>query len=144
MQRALRQFFCLLMLSILAGLLTWAFHPNAPEWDPRRQAEGAVAADFARAHAGEILWIDARPEEDYREQHIPGAVLLNEDDWEGGLMRLFDVWEPGQTLVVYCGAEACRTSQTVMWRLRKELQDDAVYYLEGGWDAWAEGGGLEP
>lgn len=136
MNRMLRQFICLLVVSVLLGLLTWAFHSRAPEWAGDWSLEGSVSHAFVETHWDTILWVDARSAWEYDEDHMPGAVLLNEDDWEGGLERLFEVWDPGQILVVYCGAEACMTSRTVMLRLREELGEDSVYYLDGGWDAW--------
>ncbi|MCC5835812.1 MAG: hypothetical protein JJU20_13865 [Opitutales bacterium] len=141
MNRMLRQFLCLLILSIGAGLLTWAFHPRAPQWTGGWSAEGAVSHAFVESNWDQILWIDARSAREYDEGHMPGAVLVNEDDWEGGLERLFEVWDPGQILVVYCGAEACMTSRAVMHRLREELHEDSVYYLDGGWDLWQATGG---
>lgn len=128
------------VLSLIAGLLTLAVHPRAPNWDPWNPEEGAWSIDDALAADSPILWIDARSEEEYFTGHIPGAILVNEDDWESGLGRLFEVWEPEQVLVVYCGAEACMSSRVVMRRLREDLQEDKIYYLEGGWSVWRAAG----
>lgn len=139
----IRQFICLALLSVVAGLLTWAFHPNAPSWTGGWSSEGAVSHAFVVSNQDRILWVDARSESEFEAGHIAGAILVNEDDWEAGLMRLFDVWDMEQILIIYCGAEACQSSLRVMERLRAELGEDEIYYLKGGWKAWqaTDGGG---
>lgn len=83
----------------------------------------------------EVLWLDARSSKKYEMKHIPGAVLVNAKDWEASLGRLFEVFQPGQTIVVYCN-KGCSSSRAVASRLRDELGQENVYYLDGGMDIW--------
>jgi rhodanese-related sulfurtransferase len=140
MVTTIRQAVLIALLSLVAGLLTMAFHPLSPKWQPWNPEEGALSLEEVLAIADTVLWIDARTDDEFIAGHIPGAILVNEDDWEGGLGRLFEVWEPDQVLIVYCGAESCMSSRVVMRRLREDLQDENIYYLEGGWSVWQAAG----
>lgn len=110
------------------------------EWAPLPWAEPALAAgeiaDDARAL--DVIWLDARPLDEFESEHIAGAIFFNEADWDSGLMRLMEVWltQP-RPIVVYCGSENCGTSQRVAERLREALPDAEIYSLKGGWDVWA-------
>lgn len=83
----------------------------------------------------DVLWLDARTRVKYEIKHIPGAVLVNAKEWEASLARLFEVFEPGQTMIVYCN-KGCSSSRTVAARLRQELGQDNIFYLHGGMDSW--------
>lgn len=137
---AVRQSLLIVIVSLIAGLLTLAVHPLSPKWQPWSAQEGALSLEGVLQLSEPILWIDARSDDEFFAGHIPEAILVNEDDWEAGLVRLFAVWEPEQVLIVYCGAEACMSSRVVMRRLREDLQQENIYYLEGGWSVWAAAG----
>jgi len=83
----------------------------------------------------EPLWLDARTQKDYDKKHVPGSLLMTFEDWEGSLARLFEVFDPEMTIVVYCGP-GCDSSKAVAKRLREELGVDTVYFLKGGMQAW--------
>ena len=104
-------------------------------WAEPELAAGEIQLVDARAL--EVLWIDARSEDDYLAEHIPGAILLNEDHWETGIIELMGTWlmQPSP-IVVYCGSESCGTSKRIADRLREALPDAEIYSLKGGWDAW--------
>ena len=40
-----------------------------------------VTVDQARAWGDAAIWIDARPEDEFARDHVPGALSLNEDRW---------------------------------------------------------------
>jgi rhodanese-related sulfurtransferase len=82
-----------------------------------------------------ILWIDARSEKEFQADHIPGALWLNETDFESGIDGLLDRWSPETALVVYCSSKTCNASQHLASRL-KQSGFSVVYVLEGGWEAW--------
>ena len=132
--RVLREGFLLFLLALLAGVATALFHPRAPGYAEGRPEAGAI-------HLSQIpdpvLWVDARSRRDFEDGHIPGAILLNEDDWDDHLMEFFEVWDPDVPVVVYCGAEACLSSKAVADRLRRELDGVGTFlYLSGGWEEW--------
>ncbi len=92
----------------------------------------------ARRWGSNAIWIDARPEAEFAKEHIPGAILLNEDRWNELLPQMLATWSPEKRVVVYCSREGCGSSREVARRLRKEAQMKKVFVLEGGWEAWRE------
>jgi len=82
------------------------------------------------------LWIDARPEEEFRAGHIPDALPLNTEQWDSQLPGVLDHWRPERKLVVYCSKKTCGASREVARRLRDEVGLKNVYVLDGGWEAW--------
>ena len=97
-------------------------------------AEGELTLDEALAL--EPLWIDARSAEEHAAGHIPGALLLNEDDWDKGFAALLDAWDFEQPLVIYCSSQTCDASHAVAERLKNHLRFDQIYVLQGGWETW--------
>ncbi len=86
--------------------------------------------------AGEaVLWVDARRRDVFEAEALPGAVWLSEDDWSAGYLDFLSRWEDGVRVVVYCDGAGCEASDAVAERLRGD-GFEAVYVLEGGWDAW--------
>ena len=95
-----------------------------------------VRVDQAREWGDSVIWIDARPDDQFARDHVPGAILLNEDRWNELLPQFLAVWSPGKKIVVYCSAQSCDLAREVAERLRKEAQIPDVFVLEGGWEAW--------
>ncbi len=85
-----------------------------------------------------VLWVDARPNEEFARGHIPGALALNEDDWNGLLPQVLAAWSPERKLVVYCSRKSCNASHAVAERLRHEAGLKNVDVLPGGWEEWKE------
>jgi rhodanese-related sulfurtransferase len=81
------------------------------------------------------LFVDARSQEAFEESHYPGAIHLSEDNWDTGLGRVVQAWEPGLPVIVYCGGDGCASSRKLAERLRTELGLDPVYWLVDGWEA---------
>lgn len=81
------------------------------------------------------LWIDARGANDFAQGAMPGALLLNEDNWSQSIATVLEQWHPGRSIIVYCGSRACSASHAVAKRLRgAEYQLEPVYVLRGGWE----------
>lgn len=126
----------LLLLAVISGAATWALHPDTPAWNRKPLDEGAIRLESVHTLATPILWVDARSVEDFETDHVPGAILLNEDIWDDGMGAFLDHWSPETTVVVYCSSDGCQASKHVARRLREEMQIDNIYYLEGGWETW--------
>jgi len=96
-----------------------------------------VTVEQARELGDTAIWVDARPDEEFAKDHVPGAILLNEDRWNELLPEFLAAWAPGKKkTVVYCSSLSCNASREVARRLRKEAQLSDVFVLEGGWEAW--------
>jgi rhodanese-related sulfurtransferase len=133
MRLALRQVIAILALALLPAVATGLWHPRRPAW----QSDEVTPAS-AIAWGRSVLWIDARPDADFAQGHIPGAVPLNEDRWDELLPEVLDHWDTTRKIVVYCSSLSCQTSHDVARRLREEEGIPNVFVLEGGWEAWQQ------
>lgn len=135
--RALRQLALLLALALPPAIVSGAIQLRYQKPEPLPENEVALAT--AQAWGDRILWVDARPRARFEREHIPGAVLLNEDEWVRLVGPFLDEWEPGKNIVVYCDGESCDASHAVARRIKDELQvDSPIWVLHGGWDAWLQ------
>lgn len=132
------QFVILVLLAVLAGGVNGFLNPKVPAWNPNELGDGEVSLVIVRSWEGPVLWIDARSEEAFAEEHIPGAVLLNLDEFDALLPGFFDVWEGNEKLIVYCDSRQCGASEAVALRLREDLAMEEVFVLKGGWSEWKE------
>lgn len=82
-----------------------------------------------------ILWLDSRKKSKYESGTIDGAIWVSYKDWEGSLMKIFESFEPGQNIIVYCNP-TCSTSRNLAKQLRQEMGQENIYYLKGGYEAW--------
>ena len=134
-RRALRQLALLLALAVVPAAISgftqlkWQGNPDELQPDEVRPATARMWGDA-------VLWVDARSRKKYEEGHIPGAVLLNEEEWDACVAPFLDVWDPAKRIVVYCDGGQCDASQAVAERLRNDLQLGTVNILKGGWEAW--------
>ena len=136
MRSLLRQSLLLLGLAFLPAVGQALYLRDTVSWrSPVPPSEMATIAD-TRGWGNNVIWIDARPEEEFAQEHIPGALLLNEDRWNELLPPMLAAWSPEKRVVVYCSSESCGSSREVARRLRNDAQLKNVFVLEGGWEAW--------
>ncbi|MDZ4404862.1 rhodanese-like domain-containing protein [Prosthecobacter sp.] len=140
MLRSIRQAFILLLLASAAAWATHAWHPRAPALylveEPLRNDEVSMQVIQER-WKGDVLWIDARIQEQYDAAHIPGALLLNEQGFEQQLFNYLDGLQVNtKPIVVYCSAAKCDASRKVLERLKQMLPIENAFVLKGGWKAW--------
>jgi len=89
-----------------------------------------------RAQAGEWVLVDARDEEQYNAQHIPGAVSLPGNAYPEMIEFFAEEQGRNKTIVVYCGTEDCDLSTELAVRLRDEASFVDIRILDGGFLAW--------
>jgi len=111
------------------------FHDKV-SWQSPIPASEMVTLTQARAWDKNTIWVDARPDAEFEREHIPGAVLLNEDRWNELLPRFLTMWSPEKRVVVYCSSQSCNASREVARRLRDEAQLKNVFVLQGDWEEW--------
>jgi rhodanese-related sulfurtransferase len=128
----------LISLAILPAIGEAIYFRDKVSWRSPVPASEMVTVAQARAWADNAIWVDARPEEEFQRDHIPGAVLLNEDRWNELLPQFLPKWSPEKKVVVYCNAQSCNASREVAHRLRDEAQLKNVFVLEGGWEEWVK------
>lgn len=135
MPRALGwQVLLLLGLAFLPGITQAVYFRERVSWQSPVPASEMVTVEQAKAWGDNVLWLDARPNEQFAEAHYPAALPLNQEHWNEMLPPIFAAWKPEKRIVVYCGSESCGTSREVAQRLRDEAHWENVYVLTGGWD----------
>jgi len=139
---AIRQALILTTLALLPALGEAIYFRDKVSWQSRLSASEIVTVDQARSWGDNVMWVDARPAEEFEHDHIPGAILLNEDSWNELLPQFLGQWSPERRVVVYCSAQSCNAAAEVGRRLREEAQlkdnegKNCVFVLEGGWEEW--------
>lgn len=138
MKALLRQSAALLALALLPALVEAVYLRDKIPWQARVAESNFVEVTTARGWGDAVLWVDARPSEEFERDHIPGAVSLNEDRWSEGLSEfLGSKWSPEKKIVVYCSAASCNLAEDVARRLRDEAKlPNEIRILKGGWEAW--------
>ena len=141
---AIRQALILIALALVPALGQAIYFRNQVSWRSRVSASEIVSVDQARSWGDNAMWVDARPAEEFEHDHIPGAILLNEDSWNELLSQFLGQWSPDKRVVVYCSAQSCNAAAEVARRLREEAQlkdnegKNCVFVLEGGWEEWVK------
>jgi rhodanese-related sulfurtransferase len=125
----------ILVSALIPAGLTAAFHPQRPAWTQETLAPGEERLPTVLAWGESVLWVDARSADEYRADHVPGAISLNLEGWDELLPNFLDQWSPDKKVVVYCSAATCELSHEVAERLRKN-GITSVFVLKGGWEAW--------
>ena len=138
MKALLRQSAVLIALALLPAVVQALYLREKIPWQSRVAESDFVEVDTARGWAANIIWVDARPSEEFERGHIPGAVSLNEDRWVEGLSQFLGTqWSPRKKIVVYCSAASCNLAEDVARRLREEAKlPNDIRILKGGWEAW--------
>jgi rhodanese-related sulfurtransferase len=134
--RALRQALLLIALAFLPAIGEAIYFRDKVSWRSPVPSSEMVKVAQARAWGDGAIWVDARPDNEFEHEHVPGALLLNEDRWNELLPQFLAAWSPDKKVVVYCSTQGCNASREVARRLRNEAQLKSVFVLEGGWEEW--------
>lgn len=128
----------LLGIACLPAICQAVFYGASAPWQKPAVREGEVELAQVEAWGANVMWVDARPEAQFQERHIPGAILLNEDRWNELLPAFLQQWSPEKQIVVYCSSQSCAASHDVARRLQEEagLPKETIHVLHGGWEAW--------
>ncbi len=105
-------------------------------WQSRDRESEMVDVDRAQSWGANAMWVDARPGNEFERDHVPGAILLNEDRWNELLPQFLGQWSPEKKVIVYCSSQSCNASREVARRLRDEAGLKDVFVLRDGWEAW--------
>lgn len=132
--QAFRQLGLLLLLALGPALISGVI--QLKRTGPA-DTQNEVAASEVRSWGDKVQWVDARPRTKFEEGHLPGAVSLNEDEWDRLVPDFLDAWEPEKIVVVYCDGGSCDASHAVARRLREELKLENVKVLKGGLKEWS-------
>jgi rhodanese-related sulfurtransferase len=131
-----RQTLVLLALAMVPGIGQAVYYRDRVSWNAPAIAPDEVTLEQAQSWGDTVLWVDARPTEQFEREHIPAALSLNEDSWDELLPQMLAQWSPEKHVVVYCSSQSCAASHDVARRLREEAGLKNVYVLHGGWEGW--------
>lgn len=136
-KKAVQQCSVLMLLSVGAAVAAHFFHPQAPSWylENTPLAEDELLMEQVRQQFGDnVLWLDARPTDQYHTSHLPGAHLLNEQGFDDQLFELLELLQTNdKPVVIYCGGERCEASRKIKQRLLDSFPLENVWVLKGGW-----------
>lgn len=136
----IRQILFLLGIALIPAIGQAICYRGTASWHEPPADSALVSVAEAKAWGASVLWIDARSEEQFAKAHVPGALRLEEGDWNGPLRKVLDAWSPERKVVVYCSRLTCNASHEVAERLRHEVGLKNVYVLQGGWEEWEKSG----
>jgi rhodanese-related sulfurtransferase len=136
--RAVGEALILIALAFLPAIGQGFYFRNRVSWESPIPASELVTVDQARAWGEGAIWVDARPDDEFARDHVPGAFSLNEDHWNDLLGQFLPNWSPDKKVVVYCSAESCNAARDVAKRLRDEAELKDVFVLQGGWEEWVK------
>ncbi len=134
---AARQAIVLIALASLPAIGQGFYFRDKVSWESPIPASELVTVDQAKAWGDSAIWVDARPDDEFARDHVPGALSLNEDHWNDLFPAFRERWSPEKKIVVYCSAESCSLARDVAKKLREEEQlPNDIRVLQGGWEEW--------
>jgi rhodanese-related sulfurtransferase len=136
-----RSWLGILGIATLLAVAALVLDPRLRDLLRNAPAADETTLESAHAHAGPLLWLDARPTADFARAHIPESLPLNLDDWDAQIVEVISRWQPGTRVIVYCDDRACGSSRSVAEKLRREYRFDDVRILRGGWSTWQKAEG---
>ncbi|MBN1355332.1 hypothetical protein JXA40_03570 [bacterium] len=165
MSRSVIEMIILMSLSVLIGLLANVVSPvGIPlfgNWDP---AEGILHAGgpcaprtseisdeeilTAYIDPANILFVDARPEQDYIASHISRAISFPLEQFEEYLPDFLARYPTGKQIVIYCSGIGCTDSHELSKNLEPFGYQNVRIY-SAGYEGWVAAGrpvkgGVEP
>ena len=133
---AIRQALLLSALAFVPAIGEAIYFRDKVSWQSPDRSSEMVNLDQAQSWGANAIWVDARPDNEFEQGHVPGAIPLNEDRWNELLPTLLAQWSLEKKIVVYCSSQSCNASREVARRLRDEAGLKEVFVLQGGWETW--------
>ncbi len=149
MRPSLYKLLTLLFLPLICGLFVIALHPEgihtrlllpAPSVHDTKADITIVSADsaFQLLMSESVIFLDARPQEEWQIDHIPQARSLELQNYYTGDATLDD-WDSSQAYILY-GFDDTTTDSTILAGAMISAGFDNVMILFGGLSAWLEFG----
>jgi len=110
--------------------------PSAGEGDPPFVTRDGAAALY---QSGKVIFVDARPLEDYALAHIARSVNIPYDYLDENWERVIDSLDHDREYVIYCSGDECESS-LLLGRHLKDRGFSHLFVFYGGWREWQESG----
>lgn len=140
MRSALPQALVIILLAAGAAAAAFQLHPRAPALyavqEPLKADEVGLK-EIQERWKGDVIWLDARPRDQFDKDHIPEARLLNEQEFDTQLLDLLETLQTAtKPVIIYCSGQKCEASRHVREKLLSMVPIDDCYILKGGYPAW--------
>src|SRR2546430_9316475 len=96
---AMAQVLLLIALAVVPSVGEAIVFRQKISWRSRIPASEIVDLDLVRSWGSNVMWLDARPDNEYQEDHIPNAISLNEDRWNEHLPQFLEQCSPDKKVV---------------------------------------------
>ena len=85
---------------------------------------------------GDVLFVDARSQNDYDNGHISGAISLPLGQFEAGIESFLNRYPPEQPIVTYCSGRTCEDSHILAQALSDVGFTNVRVFIDGflGWE----------
>jgi rhodanese-related sulfurtransferase len=152
MKTTLQRIGIILLVSAHGAAVANSVHPRRISWvqDWSRHVESKAAKQKIRViplsvalekfQSLEIVFIDARPMEEFALGHIPGAVSIPFQSLEEQFLTIGRLIDSGKELVVYCKNRECDDSLLLAIELQTMGCSNLVLYVDG-FELWKKHGG---
>jgi rhodanese-related sulfurtransferase len=110
--------------------------PNRPEeWKPEEINRVAQAKEIF--DNGNVVFVDARSQEDYEDGHIPGALSLPVGEFDERIEYFLNQYSPDTRIVTYCSGRTCEDSHNLARLLSEAGFTHVTVFIDGfpGWEA---------
>ena len=110
--------------------------PNGPE-DRKREEINSVALAKEIFDNGNVLFLDARSQDDYEDGHIPGALSLPVGQFDERIESFLNQHSPDTRIVTYCSGRTCEDSHNLARLLSDAGFTHVSVFIDGfpGWEA---------
>jgi rhodanese-related sulfurtransferase len=161
-QKTIKEIIILVAVSIALALVVNTFSPKGialvGQWDI---AKGVISASPAGDAAGQpedidsvarakdlfdkedVLFVDARSQNDYENGHIPGAVSLPVGQFEERIESFLNRYPLAQPIVTYCSGRTCEDSHDLAQFLSDLGFTNLRIFIDGFPDWEAQGYPIE-
>ena len=139
--RTITELALVLCLATAGAVATWkiAGPPDrSVACNPSLISEDEVCLATVKAEWGEVLWIDARSEEDWKRDGLTGSIhitTMGKVPFDQQIEASMEALGQGHKAVVYCNGVNCTLSKEVARQLNEQGLGLEAKALHGGYDA---------
>ena len=154
--KTLKELSLLIGLSVIAAFVINFFSPKGialvGQWDT---SQGVVTAKekndvimdeleiddvtYAKAlyDSGNVLFVDARPPEDFAEGHIKGAFSIPVAEFDEQIDKFLELYKLDKPIITYCSGRTCEDSHHLAQLLINRGYQNTSVMIDGfpGWEA---------
>lgn len=137
MPKLLQEFLIIALLALVGSAYSLVSGMAPLPWAEPELEAGEIRLEDAKVL--DVIWVDARDETAYLEEHAPEAVFYDQAHPAESMADILERWllNP-RVIIVYCSDAGCATSKKIAEELRANLPDAEIYSLKGGWSEWGK------